>query len=95
MLPLLLAATVTISGFAYKPATVTVTAGQSVRFVNHDQEAHTITASNGSFDSAGLDTGGTWTHRFDKPGRYTYYCELHPYMKATVIVLPAKGHHRT
>lgn len=83
-------ATVTISDFKYKPSTLTVTTGQSVRFVNKDQEAHTVTATGGIFDSAGLDTNGTWTYTFKKPGRYTYYCELHPYMKGTIIVTPAR-----
>jgi plastocyanin len=26
---------------------------------------------------------------FAKPGTYHYFCELHPYMKATIVVLPA------
>ncbi|HET9095843.1 MAG TPA: cupredoxin family copper-binding protein [Candidatus Baltobacteraceae bacterium] len=93
MTHLLLAVTIAISDFKFKPATVTITAGQSVRFVNRDQEAHTVTASDNSFDSAGLDTAGTWTHTFARPGRYTYYCELHPYMKGTIIVL-ARGAHK-
>ena len=93
MTHLLLAVTIAVSDFKFKPATVTITAGQSVRFVNRDQEAHTVTASDNSFDSAGLDTGGAWTHTFTRPGRYTYYCELHPYMKGTVIVL-ARGAHK-
>ncbi len=84
--------TVAITDFKFQPATASVIAGDTVRFVNRDQEAHTITASDGSFDSAGLDTGQSWTHRFTKPGRYTYYCELHPYMKGTIIVL-ARGRH--
>jgi plastocyanin len=83
-------ATVTIDDFTYRPSTLTVTAGQTVRFLNDDQEAHTITSTSGIFDSAGVDTHGTWTYTFKKPGRYTYYCELHPYMKGTIIVLPAR-----
>jgi plastocyanin len=81
--------TVAISDFKYGPSTVTIHAGDTVRFVNSDQEAHTITASDGSFDSEGVDSGGSWTHRFTKPGRYTYFCELHPFMKGTIVVLPA------
>lgn len=86
-----LTATVALSDFKYQPATVTITAGDSVRFVNKDQEAHTITANDSTFDSQGLDAGATWTHRFTKPGRYTYFCELHPYMKGVVIVRAATG----
>jgi plastocyanin len=94
MMHLILAATIAISDFKFKPATVTITAGDTVRFVNSDQEAHTVTATDRSFDSEGLDTGGTWTHRFTKPGRYTYYCELHPYMKGTIVVVAASRHKR-
>lgn len=94
MIHLVLAATVVtvaIRDFTFRPASVTITAGQNVRFVNDDQEAHTITAADRSFDSAGLDTRGTWTYRFTKPGRYAYYCELHPYMHGTIVVLPARS----
>jgi plastocyanin len=86
--PLASAATVRIKDFAYDPPTVTVRAGDRVTFVNDDDEAHTVTATDKSFDSGGLDTAGTWQHAFAKPGTYHYYCELHPYMKGTVVVLP-------
>jgi len=33
-----------------------------VTFVNDDDDAHTVTAVDGSFDSKGLDTGGVWRH---------------------------------
>lgn len=78
--------TVHIKGFAYVPASLRVHVGDRVRFVNDDDEPHTVTASDKSFDSAGLDTNGTWDHVFGKPGRYDYFCELHPYMKAAVVV---------
>ena len=85
------AATVVIQGFAYVPATLTVAPGQSVRFVNRDSEAHTVTATDRAFDSGGLDTGDSWTRRFDRPGTYRYFCELHPYMKGVVIVRARGG----
>lgn len=88
---LLALTTIIINDFSYKPAVTTITAGQSIRFINRDQEAHTITSTSGSFDSAGMDTGATWTHTFAKPGRYTYYCELHPYMKGTIIVVSPRS----
>lgn len=82
-------ATVHIKNFKYDPATVTVHAGDRVTFVNDDDEAHTITASDKAFDSEGLDGSGTWQHVFAKSGTFHYFCELHPYMKATVVVLDA------
>jgi plastocyanin len=82
-------ATIHIKDFKYNPPTLAVHVGDRVTFVNDDDEAHTVTATDKSFDSEGLDTAGTWQHVFTKPGTYRYFCELHPYMKATIIVLPA------
>lgn len=87
MIHVFFAATVAIVNFAFAPAHVTVATGDSVRFVNRDGEAHTVTAQGGSFNSGGIDTGGTWVHRFGKIGTYTYFCQLHPYMTGSIIVV--------
>lgn len=78
--------TVHIKNFAYVPASLTVAAGTTVRFVNDDTEAHTVTANDKSFDSAGLDAGDSWTHRFATPGNFPYFCAVHPYMHGLVVV---------
>ena len=80
-------ATVHIRGFAFVPAVVQVVPGTVVRFVNDDSEAHTVTSSDKSFDSGGLDTNDAWTHVFSKVGTYAYFCALHPYMKGSVVVV--------
>ena len=79
-------AAVRIKDFAYAPARLTVPAGTTVRFVNDDTEAHTVTAVDRSFDSGGLDSGESWTHRFAAPGTFAYFCAIHPYMHGTVVV---------
>jgi plastocyanin len=84
--------TVAIKGFAFAPKSLTVTVGESVRFVNADQEAHTVVADNGAFHSGGLDTNDSWSVRMQKPGKYPYFCSLHPYMKGTIVVLARGGH---
>lgn len=78
--------TVHMRDFKFSPATVSVAAGDTVRFVNDDQDAHTVTAKDGSFDSKGIDTAQAWTHAFSARGRYVYFCELHPYMTGVVVV---------
>jgi plastocyanin len=78
--------TVTISNFAYSPTPVTITQGQSVRFVNEDDVGHSVTAEDGSFDSKVLDKGKSWTYKFDKAGTYKYYCTIHPSMHGIVTV---------
>ncbi len=84
-------ATVHIENFAYVPAALTVAAGTTVRFVNDDSEAHTVTAANKSFDSAGLDTGDSWSYRFASAGKFRYFCQLHPYMHGTIVVRGVGG----
>lgn len=65
--------TVAIKGFAFSPKSLSVTAGESVRFVNGDSEAHTVVADSGAFNSGGLDTNDSWTVRLQKPGKYPYF----------------------
>ena len=81
--------TIHIKNFKFEPTPIKIHSGDRVTFVNDDSEAHTATADDKSFDSEALDTDGTWQHAFTKPGTYNYFCELHPYMKATIVVLPA------
>jgi plastocyanin len=82
--------TVTIKDDAFAPARLTISAGQTVTFVNQDDDAHTVTSTSGWFDSKGLDTNGVWRHTFSKAGTYAYFCELHPFMKGTIVVQAVK-----
>lgn len=77
---------VTIDNFAFSPATLTVPSGTTVTWTNQDDMVHTVTETNRSFSSKGLETGDTYVHTFTAPGTYTYFCALHPRMTATVVV---------
>ena len=53
------AARISIQNGAFNPATVTVMQSGTVLWVNNDNEqAHTVTADNGSFDSGDIQPGG-------------------------------------
>jgi len=80
------ARTIDTKNFAYAPATITIHPGDKVVFKNSDSTAHTVTASDKSFDSGNMDQGATWTHVFAKAGTYTYLCSYHTYMQGTVVV---------
>ena len=54
-------------------------------------EIHTVTEPGGTFDSGALGEGKTFTMRFDAPGEYFYYCELHHVMQGTLVVAAAPG----
>ena len=77
----------------YSPQVVTVVIGvnNTVTWVNNDDVPHTVTASDGSFNSGNMNAGQSWTHTFTTPGTYNYYCTYHPWMKGTVIVLAASS----
>jgi plastocyanin len=77
---------VTIDNYAFKPAMITVVPGTKVTWKNMDDDPHTVTADDGSFDSKGLAQGDSFSFTFKKPGTYNYHCSVHPFMKATVIV---------
>ncbi|HSJ36361.1 MAG TPA: cupredoxin family copper-binding protein, partial [Acidimicrobiia bacterium] len=72
----------------YSVNVITVKAGTTVTWTNQDNMMHTVTAVDGSFDSGFMDAGQTWSHTFDEPGEYEYFCSPHPWMRAKVIVEP-------
>ena len=80
---------VTIDNFAYRPPQLTVTSGTAVTWTNHDDVSHTVTADDGStFGSGAIGRGGTFTFTAGAPGTYTYFCQIHPFMKGTLTVTP-------
>jgi plastocyanin len=78
--------TVSIKGFAFNPAQISVKVGDTVTWTNNDDTTHTVTASDGSFDSGNLDTGKTFSQTFTTAGTFSYICSIHTGMKATVTV---------
>ena len=80
---------VTISGFAFSPASITVPIGTKVTWTNQDSAAHNIISDDGStFSSPSVPNGGTFSFTFTVAGTFAYHCGIHPSMKATVIVTP-------
>jgi plastocyanin len=80
------APTVSIDNFAFSQPSITVPAGTKVTWVNHDDMLHTVADEGKSFKSDPLDSGESFSHVFDKPGIYKYFCSLHPHMTGTVVV---------
>jgi plastocyanin len=74
---------------AFVPASLTVKAGDKITFVNDDDDAHTATADDASWDSEGLNQGQKWTHAFAKAGKVAYHCTVHPMMHGTIVVRSA------
>ena len=80
-------AEVKIDNFSFGPSTVTVPAGTTITWTNHDDVPHVVTSDdNKLFKSKPLDTDDRFSFTFTKPGTYNYYCAIHPKMTAKVIV---------
>ena len=79
-------AAVTIDNFNFSPMTLTVAAGTTVTWTNHDDIPHTVRAVDGSFHSKAMDTDDSYSFTFAKPGVYSYFCSVHPKMVGKVIV---------
>ena len=84
--------TVTISGRSFGPD-ITIPAGTSVVFVNHDAFGHTVTngesgqaAPDALFDFALADGATSDPVPFDTPGTYQVTCKIHSSMHLTITV---------
>ncbi|MEA2785797.1 MAG: hypothetical protein QOF71_1901 [Candidatus Eremiobacteraeota bacterium] len=82
-------AVVHIRDDAFTPASLVVNAGDKVTFVNDDDDAHTATADDASWDSEGLNQHQKWTRAFTKAGKVAYHCTVHPMMHGTIVVKAA------
>ncbi len=63
---------------SFKPARISVKLGAEVTWAFEDKgTSHNVTAQDGSFRSGDL-AKATFTHRFAKPGSFSYICTIHP-----------------
>jgi plastocyanin len=81
---------ISIKGFAFNPAQLSVNKGATVTWTNDDGATHTVTSGvpgtpSGKFDQR-LDAGKTFTFTFTDAGTYDFFCSIHQSMKATVLV---------
>jgi plastocyanin len=76
---------VTIDNFTFQPAQLTVKAGTTVTWKNHDDIPHLVVSA-GKFRSKTLDTDDSFSFTFTTSGDYTYFCSLHPHMTGMIKV---------
>ena len=80
-----------IEDICYIPSNIVVEKGKPVTWLNEDSSFHSVTSGfypepSGLFDSGHLDPYQSYTLSFDETGTYDYFCTLHPWMFAQVIV---------
>jgi Icc protein len=81
------ATTIKIDNFAFTPPSTTVPAGTTITWVNADDVPHKIVSTDGKFTaSPPVDTNDRYAFRFTQPGRYEYFCAIHPKMTGVIVV---------
>ena len=80
-----------ISGFAFSPASKTISAGTTIKWINKDNSTHTVTSGipgtpSGVFNSGNFGQDGEFSFTFNQAGTFKYFCNLHPSMTGTIIV---------
>jgi Icc protein len=77
---------IVVDSFSFTPATTSVAIGSTITWTNRDDVPHNIVSTEQKFKSPVLDTDGQFSHRFDAPGTYKYFCSIHPRMTGQVVV---------
>ncbi|HAV61958.1 MAG TPA: hypothetical protein DCY13_06295, partial [Verrucomicrobiales bacterium] len=77
---------VTIVDFSFNPPSLSITAGDTVRWTNSDGVGHTSTSDTGVWGSPLLGQGGSFSRTFNSPGTFGYHCTPHPFMQGTIAV---------
>jgi plastocyanin len=75
---------ISIAGFNYSPADITIEPGTTVVWTNKDTVPHTVTAPD--FTSGTLNSGDSYSHVFANDATIEYSCSFHPQMKGKIIV---------
>jgi len=76
-----------IDNFSFTPPTLTVPSGATVTWTNGDDVPHKIVSADGRFAASPvLDTNQKYAATFVAPGKYPYFCALHPRMTGTIVV---------
>jgi len=80
------AVTVEIAKYDFSPRDLTVKAGATVAWLNRDGVPHDATEAEESWTTSTLKQGESRAIEFGSPGRYEYFCTIHPAMRARIVV---------
>jgi plastocyanin len=78
---------VVIDNFNFSPKTLSVLAGATVTWTNHDNVPHAIASADNKFKkSLVLKPGQSFSNTFATAGSFSYFCSIHPRMTGKIIV---------
>ena len=71
----------------YKFPAISTTPGAALKFVDRDDEPHTVTANDGTFKIGPFNSKAPGLLVAPpKPGSYAFHCDIHPTMHGTLVV---------
>jgi plastocyanin len=77
---------VSIENFAFNPADIQATVGQTITFTNGDSAPHTATLDDDFCGTPNIGSGSSDGLIFTAAGTYPFHCAVHPDMKGTITV---------
>jgi plastocyanin len=79
---------VTMKNLAFSPDTVHAKVGQTIKWTNDDSPPHNVTYVSGPkfTSSTTMNPGATFSLKLTQAGTIHYFCSIHPFMKATIVV---------
>jgi plastocyanin len=76
---------VVVQGYEFPP--ISAPAGSTLTLVNRDDEPHSVTADDGTFDVGPFTSTKSATLTVPTtPGSYAFHCRIHPTMHGTLVV---------
>ena len=74
--------------YSFSPAKLTIKIGTTLIWKDVSSAPHTVTSDDGTtFDSGTVSVGSSFRFTFKTAGSFSYHCNIHPYMRATVVVV--------
>jgi len=86
--------TIAQKGRKFVPDLVAITVNEHIAFPNNDPFLHNVFSQSGprKFDLGSFKRGETKDRQFPDAGVVDVYCNIHPEMAATILVLPNRRH---
>ena len=82
---------ITMKNSVFSPASLTVVAGSNVTWMNDDTVIHTVTATDGSFNSGDIAIGSSYSKTFSTVGTINYSDTHNTNMTGMLIVTGSSG----
>ena len=78
--------TVIIQNGSFIPATMNVTVGTTVMWINRANTTQDVVSDSGLFNSGNLTNGMSYNYTFNQSGTYPYHSSINPSMTGTIVV---------